>query len=45
MVCNLWIKFCPSVFVKLIKNYIVYSGKKFGSYYEFILYKADTVVT
>lgn len=32
--------------VKLvIGNYIVYSGKKFGLCYKFILYKDDTVVT
>lgn len=34
------------MFVKLfIGNYIVYSGEKFDSYYEFVLYKDDTVVT
>ncbi|KAF4803698.1 Cleavage stimulation factor subunit 3 [Turdus rufiventris] len=28
----------------VIGNYIVYSGEKFDSYYEFVLYKDDTVV-
>lgn len=45
VLCNLWIMFCPSMFVKVvIGNYIVYSGEKFDSYYEFVLYKDDTVV-
>lgn len=34
------------MFLKLIKgNYIVYSGKKFDSYYKFIFYKDNTVLT